>query len=89
MVLEKKDINKDEKDITKLIDNIILTAIEKRASDIHVEPMEDKVRIRYRIDGELINVTELPKSRQDLIIGRLKSISNMHQEIVYDQDGSR
>lgn len=83
-----KDINKDEKDITKLIDNIILTAIEKRASDIHVEPMEDKVRIRYRIDGELINVTELPKSRQDIITGRIKSISNMHQEIVYDQDGS-
>ena len=83
-----KDINKDEKDITKLIDNIILTAIEKRASDIHIEPMEDKVRIRYRIDGELINVTELPKTRQDLIAGRIKSISNMHQEIIYDQDGS-
>lgn len=83
-----KDINKDEKDVTKLIDNIILTAIEKRASDIHVEPMEDKVRIRYRIDGELINVTELPKTRQDLITGRIKSISNMHQEIIYDQDGS-
>lgn len=83
-----KDINKDEKDITKLIDNIILTAIEKRASDIHVEPMEDKVRIRYRIDGELISATELPKSRQDIITGRIKSISNMHQEIVYDQDGS-
>ena len=83
-----KSINKDERDITKLIDNIILTAIEKRASDIHVEPMENKIRIRYRIDGELINVTELPKERQDLVIGRIKSISNMHQEIVYDQDGS-
>lgn len=83
-----KDINKDEKDVTKLIDNIILTAIEKRASDIHIEPMEDKVRIRYRIDGELITVTELPKTRQDLISGRIKSISNMHQEIIYDQDGS-
>lgn len=83
-----KDINRDEKDITKLIDNIILTGIEKRASDIHVEPMEDKVRIRYRIDGELITVTELPKSRQEIITGRIKSISNMHQEIAYDQDGS-
>lgn len=83
-----KDINKEEKDITKLIDNIIMTAIEKRASDIHVEPMADKVRIRYRIDGELITVTELPKSRQELVSGRIKSISNMHQEIIYDQDGS-
>lgn len=83
-----KFVDKEEKDITKLIDNIILTAIEKRASDIHIEPMEDKVRIRYRIDGELMTVTELPKSRQDIVAGRIKSISNMHQEIVYDQDGS-
>ncbi len=83
-----KFVDKQEKDTTKLIDNIIMTAIEKRASDIHVEPMEDKIRIRYRIDGELITITELPKKRQDVIIGRLKSISNMHQEITYDQDGS-
>ena len=86
--VETKYVKKDEQDTTKLIDNIILSAIERRASDIHVEPMEDKVRIRYRIDGNLITVTELPKTRQDILIGRLKSISNMHQEITYDQDGS-
>ena len=86
--VETKYVKKDEKDITKLVDNIILSAIERRASDIHIEPMEDKVRVRYRIDGELITVSELPKARQDVIIGRLKSISNMHQEISYDQDGS-
>ncbi len=86
--VETKYIDKEEKDITKLIDNIILTGMEKRASDIHVEPMEKKVRIRYRIDGELITVTELPKDRQDIVAGRIKSISNMYQEIVYDQDGS-
>ena len=81
-------VDKEEKDITKLIDNIIVTAMQKRASDIHIEPMENKVRVRYRIDGELITVTELPKDRQDIITGRIKSISGMHQEIVYDQDGS-
>lgn len=86
--VETNYVNKEEKDITKLIDNIIMTAIERRASDIHFEPLEDKVRVRFRIDGGLIAVTELPKNRQDLIIGRLKSISNMHQEIIYDQDGS-
>lgn len=86
--VENKFVDKDEKDITVLIDNIIMTAIQKRASDIHVEPMEDKVRIRYRIDGELITVTELPKDRQQLITGRLKSISNMHQELTQDQDGA-
>lgn len=81
-------VDKEEKDTSKLIDNIIMTAIEKRASDIHVEPLEKAVRIRFRIDGELITITELPKDRQDLVAGRIKSIANMHQEIVYDQDGS-
>lgn len=86
--VEANYVNKDEKDTTKLIDNIIMTAIERRASDIHVEPMESKVRIRFRIDGELQTISEFPLERRDMIAGRLKSISNMHQEIVYDQDGS-
>lgn len=81
-------VNKEEEDISKLVDNIIMTAIQRRASDIHIEPMEEKLRIRFRIDGDLVTITELPKSRQDVFIGRLKSISNMHQEITYDQDGS-
>lgn len=86
--VETNYVDKEEQDTTKLVDNIILTGIEKRASDIHLEPMEDKIRVRYRIDGRLITITELPKERQSNIIGRLKAISNMHQEIVYDQDGS-
>lgn len=86
--VDSKFVDKEEKDVTKLIDNIIMTAIQKRASDIHIEPMEDKVRIRFRIDGELITITELPKNRQEIVTGRLKSISNMYQEITYDQDGS-
>lgn len=86
--VETEYIDKEEKDITKLIDNIIMTAIDRRASDIHIEPLEQKVRIRFRIDGELVTITELPKDRQELISGRIKSISNMHQEITSDQDGS-
>lgn len=86
--VETTYVDKEEKDTTKLVDNIIMTAIEKRASDIHFEPMEDKIRVRFRIDGRLITITDLPKNRQNTVIGRLKAISNMHQEIVYDQDGS-
>lgn len=86
--VENKFVDKEEKDTSKLIDNIIMTAITKRASDIHIEPMAEKIRVRYRIDGELITATELPKDRQDIVTGRLKSIANMHQEITYDQDGS-
>lgn len=85
--VERDYVDKEEKDTTKLVDNIIMTAIEKRASDIHIEPMEDKIRVRYRIDGKLLTVTELPKNRQDNLIGRLKAISNMHQEIQESQDG--
>ncbi len=73
--------------ITSLVDNIIRTGIEKRASDIHIEPQADKVNVRYRIDGELITAAKLPKNRQPQIIGRLKAISNMHQEKQEAQDG--
>ena len=74
-------------DTIKLIDSIIKTAMSKRASDIHFEPMEDKLRVRYRIDGELYTVADIPKEKQSQIIGRLKAISNMYQEKQEDQDG--
>ena len=74
-------------DITKLIDSIIKTGMNKRASDIHFEPMENKVRVRYRIDGELYTVVEIPKEKQPQTVGRLKAISNMYQEKQEDQDG--
>lgn len=86
--VQDKYVDSSEKDTTVLVDNIVLTAIKQRASDIHVEPMENRVRIRYRIDGDLITVSELPKKRQAMIAGRIKSIANMHQEITTDQDGS-
>lgn len=76
-----------ENDITTLVDSIIKTAIDKRTSDIHIEPEEDKVRIRYRIDGELITVAEIDKDKQNHLIGRLKAISEMHQEKQESQDG--
>lgn len=85
--VQDKYVDTNEKDTTILVDNIILTAMKQRASDIHVEPLEKKVRIRYRIDGEMVEVSELPKSRQGVLTGRLKSISNMHQEITTAQDG--
>ena len=73
--------------VTALLDTIIRTAMDKRASDIHIEPLEDSVRVRFRIDGELFTETNLPKENQSQIIGRLKAISNMHQERQESQDG--
>ena len=74
-------------DITGLIDTIIKKAMDKRASDIHFEPMEDELRIRYRIDGELFTAGTIDNEKQTQIIGRLKAISNMHQEKQEAQDG--
>lgn len=74
-------------DVTGLIDTIIKTAMEKRASDIHIEPLENTIRIRYRIDGELVTVASIDKQRITQVIGRLKAISNMHQEKQESQDG--
>ena len=73
--------------ITNLVDSIIKTGIEKRASDIHIEPMQNMVRVRYRIDGELYTAAKIDKEKQHQIIGRLKAISNMHQEKQESQDG--
>lgn len=73
--------------ITNLVDSIIKTGIEKRASDIHIEPMQNMVRVRYRIDGELYTAAKIDKEKQQQIIGRLKAISNMHQEKQESQDG--
>ena len=74
-------------DISGLVDSIIKTAMEKRASDIHIEPLEDSVRVRYRIDGELVSAASIEKDKQSQLIGRLKAISNMHQEKQESQDG--
>ena len=82
----QRDI-KNTSDITGLIDTVIKKAIDKRASDIHFEPMDEELRIRYRIDGELYTAADIEKDKQQQIIGRLKAISNMHQEKQESQDG--
>ena len=74
-------------DVSGLLDSIIKTAMEKRASDIHIEPLEKTVRVRYRIDGQLMTAASIDKEKQTQIVGRLKAISNMHQEKQESQDG--
>lgn len=74
-------------DVSGFLDSVIKTAMEKRASDIHIEPMQDGLRVRYRIDGVLINAANVGKEKQAQIIGRLKAISNMYQEKQESQDG--
>ncbi len=58
--------------VVKMVDHIISQAIEERASDVHIEPLSDKVRIRYRIDGILVYKTDLPLSLLPKLISRIK-----------------
>ena len=81
---ENIDLNAD---VSGFVDSVIKTAMDKRASDIHIEPMQDGMRVRYRIDGVLIDAANIGKEKQSQIIGRLKAISNMHQEKQESQDG--
>jgi general secretion pathway protein E/type IV pilus assembly protein PilB len=63
--------------IIKLVHSIIMEAIQRRASDIHLEPMEKRFRVRYRVDGELLEVENPPKRLQHSIISRLKIMANI------------
>ncbi len=63
--------------IVRLINLIITEAVRSRASDIHIEPFVDRVRVRYRIDGVCIERDSIPKSMQGAIISRLKIMSKM------------
>ena len=81
---ESIDVNAD---VSGFIDSVIKSAMDKRASDIHIEPLQKSLRIRYRIDGQLITATVVDNEKQSQIIGRLKAISNMHQEKQESQDG--
>ena len=72
----------------RLVDSIIKEAIPYRASDIHIEPFEKRVRVRYRIDGDLQERAEFPIETYPAICARLKILSNMNiAERRIPQDG--
>jgi len=74
--------------IIKMVDLVITEAIRQRVSDIHMEPQEKNLRIRYRIDGKLHDVFDLPKKNQKAIITRIKIMSNLDiTETRVPQDG--
>lgn len=74
--------------ITKIVETMVTFAIKSRASDIHVEPLEDRTRIRYRIDGILTEKLILPKSVHDAVVSRIKILSGLKiDEKRLPQDG--
>jgi len=80
----KEDVNLDqlaasseEAPVIKLANLIVLQAIKDRASDVHIEPFEKVLRLRYRIDGVLIDATPPPKQMQLALASRFKIMSNL------------
>lgn len=75
-------LNKDEEVINnpsvRLVDSIIREAIPFRASDIHIEPFEKVIKVRYRIDGDLQNRADIPIESYGAICARLKIMSGMN-----------
>jgi len=65
-----------EAPIVAIVDNMFNEAQGMRASDIHIEPMEDRVRIRYRVDGRLIEMANHPKKLLTAIVARIKVMSS-------------
>ncbi len=87
---EKADLEKiaEELPIIKIVDTLLKHAILERASDIHIEPMEKEVLVRYRIDGILRDAMLLPKIAAPGIVARIKVLSNLKlDEHRLPQDG--
>ncbi len=67
----------DEGPIIRLVNLIIDEAVRGRASDIHIEPMADRVRVRYRVDGVCVERDNIPKTMQAPLLARVKIMSGM------------
>jgi type IV pilus assembly protein PilB len=67
----------EEAPVVKLVNVVLMSAIQKGASDIHIEPYEKELRVRYRIDGLLYNIMQPPMKFRDAIISRIKIMSKL------------
>jgi len=78
----------NEAPLVRVINLMVIEALRKRASDIHLEPQSDSLRIRYRIDGRLMESHQLPKKVQNAVLTRLKIMSGLDiTESRLPQDG--
>jgi type IV pilus assembly protein PilB len=75
--METGDAGDDDAPVIKFVQVMIAEACKQRASDIHVEPMEDRLRIRYRVDGICREVQAPPKRLQGAVLSRIKIMAEM------------
>ena len=89
--IEELDEKSDEASVSRLVNHIILDAYRERATDIHIEPYRNRVRVRYRIDGVLVDANLPPDVRHLLLpmLSRIKIMANLNiVEKRTPQDGS-
>ncbi len=72
-----EDVSEEDAPIIKYVHSVIKDALEMRASDIHMEPLEKKFRLRFRVDGKLREQPDPPKRLQPSIISRTKLMANV------------
>lgn len=88
--IEADDVHRmaEQPTLINLVNLILLEAIQGRASDVHVEPFESELRVKYRIDGVLVSQPQPPKHLQAALIGRIKIMAGMNiAERYVPQDG--
>jgi general secretion pathway protein E len=71
------DVSDDEAPVIRLVNALIYRAIKERASDIHIEPFEKEVRVRFRVDGVMYEVTQVPKRAHGHVAARVKIMSQL------------
>ena len=72
-----EDDDQSDSPVVKLVNLIITEAVQLRASDIHIEPFEDRIRIRYRIDGRLVERDNPPRRLLGAVLSRIKILSKL------------
>jgi type IV pilus assembly protein PilB len=86
--IEEEAIVDQDSPVVRLVNQLLSNAIAQKASDIHIDPQESKVVIRYRIDGILRTERTLPKHMQSMLVARIKIMANMDiTEFRIPQDG--
>lgn len=86
--LDETRVADDDSPVVRLVNQIIDNALVQRASDIHFDPQETELRVRYRVDGILRTERSLPKHMQNVIIARIKIMANLNiTETRLPQDG--
>jgi len=75
--IDELAVSEEEAPVISLVNQILIEAIKKTASDVHLEPYENSVRVRYRMDGILYEVMNISKKFKNAVLSRLKIMANM------------